>query len=579
MAYYRPSLMQSLPQPSQDATPRTLIDDIKDNKQKRIDANGNKTVQIFGLDISNCSPIVQYVALVGGFIFFMCFYGYYQELVVYGWFQRKLSLFSTFLHFFGCLIFAQIQKYASTSHLQLSVRSDLKPKHVFAMGTASFRAGIFFYMLIVLLKTSSQGLSNLSMTHINYTAKVLFKSAQPVVTILIGTVWFRRSYPMKDYIIVVLLMLGLFVFISGKGTSPESTTIGLIYVTFSMLGSAAVPMVHEHVIQSYNVSVDDLTYHSFLGSTLVSLALSLLTHEFKQGILFLWASGSVHTWFVFIAFTSFGFIGAVFSITLTAHYGALLNGITNTFRKAMTLALSFALFPERNELTNQKIVGACIFFSGLIVQLLSQTKYMQSLLSYLDRQFIPNYHNNTDNNTTHHTINSNNSSSKTIGVLRYHLENKNDGDMNGSEDIEQNDHHSPLLNTSQKSNNGLVRVPMDKNGFFYIGKSQSEDSSSCHSDEPSLVLRNHSILQDPMMNSPGMVFRNMSGKQHVNTTSDSLSVRRGHSNIYNEEEYRSDDEENGLYPKNETNGYLFLSKDSGDSINLLDQNVRANLLI
>lgn len=54
------------------------------------------------------------------------------------------------------------------------------------MGNASFRVGVFYYILIVLLKTASQGLSNLSMSHINYTAKVLFKSAQPVVTILIG---------------------------------------------------------------------------------------------------------------------------------------------------------------------------------------------------------------------------------------------------------------------------------------------------------------------------------------------------------------------------------------------------------
>ena len=39
------------------------------------------------------------------------------------------------------------------------------------------------------------------------------------------------------------------------------------------------------------------------------------------------------------------------------------------------------LFPERNELTVQKIVGAAIFFTGLIVQLLGQTKYMQYLCS------------------------------------------------------------------------------------------------------------------------------------------------------------------------------------------------------
>jgi hypothetical protein len=49
-------------------------------------------------------------------------------------------------------------------------------------------------------------------------------------------------------------------------------------------------------------------------------------------------------------------------------FGSLVNGITNTARKAVTLALSFALFPERNSLEFHHIFGGCIFFCGLIVR-------------------------------------------------------------------------------------------------------------------------------------------------------------------------------------------------------------------
>ena len=45
-----------------------------------------------------------------------------------------------------------------------------------------------------------------------------------------------------------------------------------------------------------------------------------------------------------------------------------MNGITNTARKAVTLALSFALFPERNSLEFHHVFGGCIFFCGLIVR-------------------------------------------------------------------------------------------------------------------------------------------------------------------------------------------------------------------
>ena len=49
-------------------------------------------------------------------------------------------------------------------------------------------------------------------------------------------------------------------------------------------------------------------------------------------------------------------------------FGSLLNGITNTARKAVTLALSFALFPERNNLEFHHVFGGCVFFCGLIVR-------------------------------------------------------------------------------------------------------------------------------------------------------------------------------------------------------------------
>lgn len=69
--------------------------------------------------------------------------------------------------------------------------------------------------------------------------------------------------------------------------------------------------------------------------------------------------------------------------------------------QALTLTLSFALFPERNELNFQKVVGACIFFSGLVLQLLSQSKYVQSFYYSSTGSTLPSSanHNSTINST------------------------------------------------------------------------------------------------------------------------------------------------------------------------------------
>jgi hypothetical protein len=90
--------------------------DIKNKKTDEYE--GQKPLIIFTLNISFLSPFLRYLVLGCGLFFFMCFYGYFQELVVYGWFNRKLSLFCTFLHFLGCSFFAHLQyKYSQKNNI------------------------------------------------------------------------------------------------------------------------------------------------------------------------------------------------------------------------------------------------------------------------------------------------------------------------------------------------------------------------------------------------------------------------------------------------------------------------------
>jgi hypothetical protein len=348
---------------------------IEDAKEK---SKEERPLTLFSVDLSHLSPTVQYIVLATGLILFMCLYGYYQELVVYGWFERKLSMFSTFLHFLGCFSFAQIQrnlsktKAPSNTGCVTPTASSFIP--VFTLGTAPPRVALFYYMLLIFVRTGAQGMSNLSMTQINYPAKVLFKSASPIITMIIGLVWFRKSYPMRDFIVVALLVFGLYIFITGDATaSPQSTKLGIFYVTLSLFGSAGIPMIQEHCMLTYNSSIEDLLYHTFLGSAIASFLTSCLTGEFLQGVMFLLRTGSLHAWFIMFAFTVFGFIGTNFSAGLTLQYGSLVNGITNTFRKALTLGLSFVLFPERNVVTHQKLLGSAIFFCGLLVRIFSKS--------------------------------------------------------------------------------------------------------------------------------------------------------------------------------------------------------------
>ncbi len=179
-------------QVSMPNSPSSRLMDDGDNIKGRRPEENNRPLLIFGYDISHWSSPFQYVLLAGGLILFMCLYGYYQELVQYGWFDRKYSLFSTFLHFLFVSIFAQVQRNISNKNALKNAGSGKQDINtafghsIFTLGTAPPRVAVFYYVVLVLVKVVAQGMSNLCMTQINYPAKVLFKSANPIITMIIG---------------------------------------------------------------------------------------------------------------------------------------------------------------------------------------------------------------------------------------------------------------------------------------------------------------------------------------------------------------------------------------------------------
>lgn len=130
----------------------------------------------------------------------------------------------------------------------------------------------------------------------------------------------------------------------------------------------------------------------FTGSTVFSLILALYAGELIPGLIFFVETGNVRIWVIFFLFSSVGFFGANFSTLLTQRFGSLVNGIANTIRKAITLGLSFALFPERNVLTLHHVIGASVFMSGLVLRIVfkENSNYFTRVSEYIYRFIYPN---------------------------------------------------------------------------------------------------------------------------------------------------------------------------------------------
>lgn len=319
------------------------------NKGTSANSQEETKLKIFGINLSGIHPSFQYIILTAGLFLFTCSYGYYQEIVIYSWFRRKLGTFTTMLFFVGNGVCAIFEK------LLLSGTKPLERKSPWR-----------FHIFLSCVKLIAQLLTNMSMTHINYPAKVLFKSSIPVAQMAIGLTCLKRQYPVRDYIVISLLFVGLYTFITGNPKQPDASGYGIFLVTCSMLMAASVPMVQEHCMIKYGSNPTEMLYFSFMGGAAISMVVAILAGEFHQGLAYMYShdvtllpdgggSTGVHEykevespWFALGMFCTLGYLGACCSTAITQHFGSLLNGITNTARKATSLSLSFFMFPDEH---------------------------------------------------------------------------------------------------------------------------------------------------------------------------------------------------------------------------------------
>jgi len=347
---------------------------------KKVDVKKPIPFILAGYDLSWCNESVRFAILTGMLFVFTCGYSYYQEMVIYSWFRRKLGVFTTMMYFVGTSLCCIVEKYIMSGNQPLRRKAPWS-----------------YHLAISALKLVSQMLTNVSMQHINYPAKVLFKGAIPIAQLGIGVLWLRKGYPSRDYVACCLLLIGLYIFLTSNNKQPDANAYGIVMVTLAMVGAAAVPMVQEHCMNNYGSSPTEMLYFSFMGGAFLSIVITILCGEFHDGVSFLFTGNETYLnidpekvrnsavyaaaeepWVAYVGFICFGYYGARCSAAITQHFGALVNGITNTARKAASIAFSFIMFPASHPFTFQHFIGSLVFFSGLMIRTFAKVRESKS---------------------------------------------------------------------------------------------------------------------------------------------------------------------------------------------------------
>jgi len=219
-------------------------------------------------------------------------------------------------------------------------------------------------------QASMQGLSNMSMSYLNYPAKVLFKSSRVLPTMLFGVLCCGKRHSRREYMSVFLLVLGLLLFmVEDASSSPSFDPTGVLLIVAALIVDAGIINFQEHLFEKYQADEEEMIFMSYAGGTVILLLITLSSGEVAAGVEYLQAHRSysvASSGAVICIFTACGFCGVSCVAALTKRFSAVTAVLTTTTRKALTLILSFVFFPKPFSFGH--FVGISFFVLGIVLR-------------------------------------------------------------------------------------------------------------------------------------------------------------------------------------------------------------------
>ena len=248
------------------------------------------------------------------------------------------------------------------------------------------------YLGLSILRAIDLGMTNMAMQYINYPAKTIMKSTRVLFTMIFGIIVSKKRYGMVDFIIVGLMVTGLAIFFHADfHTSAVFHPMGIMMLCISLLCDGAISNFSETLMNQYNVGQDEYIFRLYSIATIFIGLATCVTGDLFAGIHYLTHHGTYHeieaglvpTWSIpwkiitLVLLSTSGFLSSSCSALITKSFGALTSSITSTARKAATIFLSFALFPN-NKCTLEHLFGIFFFITSLVTKSLRHGKRKNS---------------------------------------------------------------------------------------------------------------------------------------------------------------------------------------------------------
>lgn len=219
------------------------------------------------------------------------------------------------------------------------------------------------YLTLCLFLCMSSSAANAALNYINYPTRVIFRSCKLVPTIVIAALFHRKQFQMFELLLGVTMSLGMVMFaLADYQLSAVSSTYGILLVSFSVVADSFLPNYQVEVF-STGASRAEVTFFTN------ALCLVLMTCSFSasgdlQGSI-LYAYNDSWMLFLMVIYTLVAYLAVTCHMTLVLELGSVAAVIVGNARKALTIALSFILFPK--PFSFFYVLGVILVFGSVIL--------------------------------------------------------------------------------------------------------------------------------------------------------------------------------------------------------------------
>merc|ERR1719232_642758 len=219
------------------------------------------------------------------------------------------------------------------------------------------------------------GFSNASLGYLNYPTQVIFKCCKLIPIIIQG-----KRHGLLDFVASGFMCLGLILFtLADSQISPIFDMTGVFMISLALVADAIIGNVQEKTIKQYNASNSEVVLFSYSIDFVYLFFLVAVFTDIASAINYC-SYYPKHTYGYAFIFSLTGYLGIQIVLSLVRQFGAFVAVTVTTFRKAISIVLSFIFFSK--PFTYHYVYSGLLVVLGIYINLYAKNKESTMVLTF-----------------------------------------------------------------------------------------------------------------------------------------------------------------------------------------------------